>query len=406
MNLELFIARKIIKPEALNFSRSVIRIAVTSITLGLIMMILSVAILNGFQKEIRNKVIGFGAHIQINYLNAKHDFEPRPLSIQQNFYPHLDTIDGIRHIQVYATKLGLIATDKTNEGAVLKGIGRDYDWSFFKDKIIEGEKIIIADTGKTNDILISKHLAQKLLIRTGDKIRMYFVSNDSKRARAFHVKGIYETGLEEFDRMFIICDIRHVQRLNLWSEDMVSGFEVMIDRFNTLDEMGEIINDMTPGSIQAKTIKELYPEIFDWLELSDMNVVIILVLMIMVASITMISTLLILILERTNMIGILKSLGSRNWNIQKIFLYHAAYIIIQGLILGNSIALIMAFAQKHFKWIRLPQESYYVDSVPVYIDAVHILLINAGTLIICMLMLMLPSFLITRISPVKAIRMD
>ncbi|MFC1732673.1 ABC transporter permease [candidate division KSB1 bacterium] len=406
MNLELFISKRILKKEGDYFSRPIIKIAIVSIALGLAMMIISVAILTGFQKEIRDKIIGFGAHIQISNYDANSSYETLPVSIDQAFYPSLDTIKGIRHIQVYAYKLGLIATRDENQGAVLKGIGSDYDWSFFSKKIIAGQHFFISDTGATNDVLISKYLSDLLFLKIGDKLRMYFIANDQKRARAFIIKGIYETGLEEFDKKFVICDIAHIQKLNGWENNQVTGFEVLIEDFDRLDELGKYVYEMIEYDMDARTIRELHPEIFDWLELSDMNVIIILVLMVMVAGITMISTLLILILERTNMIGILKALGTRNWSIQKIFLYNALYLITKGLLWGNLIAIVLLLIQKEFGVISLPQESYYVSQVPININIISMLLINLGTLIICILMLIIPSFIITRITPVKAIRFN
>jgi len=407
LNLELFIAKRILKKEGDQFSRPIIKIATVSIALGLAMMIISVAILTGFQKEIRNKVIGFGSHIQISNFDLNNSYEASPISMNQAFYPSLDTIDGIRHIQIYAHKLGLIATDNENQGAILKGIGNDYDWSFFTKKIIKGNHFVVSDTGKTNEVLISKYLSNLLFLDIGDKLRMYFIVNNQKRARAFKIKGIYETGLEEFDEKFIICDIAHIQRLNGWESDKIGGFEVLIDDFDKLDELGKFIyEELTDNDLDAKTIRELHPEIFDWLDLSDMNVIIILILMVMVAGITMISTLLILILERTNMIGVLKALGTRNWSIQKVFLYNALYLIAKGLFWGNLIAIVLAMIQKEFGLITLPQESYYVSQVPININLISILLINIGTLIICFLMLIIPSFIITRITPVRAIRFN
>ncbi|MCX6248555.1 MAG: ABC transporter permease [Bacteroidetes bacterium] len=404
MNTELFIARRILSRSKANFSRPVVRIAILSIGLGLTVMFIAVAILTGFQKEVREKVIGFGGHIQISHYDENSSLEAKPISTHQDFYPSLGSAKGIRHIQVYATKAGIIKTADQIQGIVLKGIGPDYDLSFFSKRIKEGHPIQISDTGKTNDVMISKNLASLLKLRLNDDVRMYFLSGSSTLGRKFHIAGIYETGLEEFDKVYVICDIRHIQKLNNWQPDEVGGFEVTIDNFNDLDKMGKYVYRRIGMSLDAKTIRDLYPQIFDWLDLQDINVVIILVLMVLVTGITMISTLLILILERTTMIGILKALGMTNGGIRRIFLVNAVYIIGQGLLWGNLVGATLCVIQQKYGVITLPQESYYVSVVPVNLDLWNILLLNAGTVLVCLAMLLLPSFVSTRISPVKAIR--
>jgi lipoprotein-releasing system permease protein len=404
LNTELFIARRILSKGKANFSRPVVRIAILSIGLGLTVMFVAVAILTGFQKEVREKVIGFGAHIQISHYDENSSLEAKPISTHQDFYPSLGSAKGIRHIQVYATKAGIIKTADQIQGIVLKGIGPDYDLSFFSKRMKEGRLIQISDTGKTNDVMISKNLAALLKLKLHDDIRMYFLSGSSTLARKFHITGIYETGLEEFDKVYVICDIRHIQKLNNWQPDEVGGFEVTLDNFNDLDKMGKFVYRRIGMSLDAKTIRDLYPQIFDWLDLQDINVIIILVLMVLVTGITMISTLLILILERTTMIGILKALGMSNGSIRRIFLVNAVYIIGQGLLWGNLVGAALCAIQQRYGVITLPQESYYVSVVPVNLDLWNILLLNAGTVIVCLAMLLLPSFVSTRISPVKAIR--
>jgi lipoprotein-releasing system permease protein len=404
LNAELFIARRILSKGKANFSRPVVRIAILSIGLGLTVMFIAVAILTGFQKEVREKVIGFGGHIQISHFDENSSLETRPISIHQNFYPSLEKVKGIRHIQVYATKAGIIKTDDQIQGVVLKGIGPDYDLSFFSERMVAGRSVLISDTGKTNDVMISKNLASLLKIRLNDDIRMYFLSGNATLARKFHISGIYETGLEEFDKVYVFCDIRHIQKLNDWQPGEVGGFEVTINNFKDLDKMGKVVYHRIGMALDAKTVRDLYPQIFDWLDLQDINVIIILALMVLVTGITMISTLLILILERTNMIGILKALGMSNRGIRNVFLINAVYIIGQGLFWGNLVGASLCLMQQKFRIITLPQESYYVSVVPVNLDIWNILLLNAGTVVICMAMLLLPSFVTGRISPVKAIR--
>ncbi len=404
MNTEFFISRRLLSKNKENFSRPIVRIAIMSIALGLTVMFLAIAILTGFQKQIREKVIGFGSHIQISHYDENESAEAKPISVENDFYPTLQYEKGIRHIQVFATKAGIIKTQDQIQGIILKGIGRDFDPSYFRNKMVEGTFLNLSDTGKSNDVLISKNLASLLKLKLGDPLRIYFISGTTTLGRKFLITGIYETGLEEFDRLYVIGDIRHIQKLNDWTSDEVGGFEVTINNFNDLERLGKYVYKRIGFSLDARTIKQLYPQIFDWLDLQDINVLIILILMTMVAGITMISTLLILILERTNMIGILKALGMNNRSIRKIFLINATYIIGQGVILGNLVGLAISFIQLKFGVLTLPQESYYVSTVPINLDLINILILNGATILICLLMLIIPSYIITRITPVKAIR--
>ncbi len=369
-------------------------------------MIVSLAIVTGFQQQIREKVIGFGSHIVITNFQVNSSYEPSPLSVNQPFYSTLDSAPGIRHVQVFATKAGIIKTEDQIEGVILKGVGPDYDWSFFKEKIVEGRLFTANDTSAGNDVIISKNLASRLGLKTGDPLRMYFVSQEEMqpRGRKFNISGIFETGLNEFDNLYVLGDICHIRKLNNWKSDEVGGFEVLIDDYDQIDKMGEIVYNYIGYNFDSKTIKQLQPQIFEWLSLQDINVVVIIALMVLVAGITMISTLLILILEKTNMIGLLKALGTQNKTIRKIFIYNAVYIIGKGLIWGNLIAAGLCFVQLKTGFLKLNQESYYISEVPINFQFSHIIIINIGSLIICTMMLILPTFIITRISPLKAIR--
>lgn len=406
MNYELFIAKRLLSRDKNNFSKPIVKLAIISIALGLSVMIISVAILTGFQKKIQTKVIGFASHIQISKFDSNSSFEPNPISKNQDFYPCLDTIKGIKHIQVYAIKAGIIKTNEEIEGVVLKGVDSDYDWSFFKKNIIKGNYPEIKKGEKSKDVLISEQLALKLNFDIGDKVRMYFVTSGDvqPRGRVFNVCGIYKTGLEDFDKLYIFCDIANIQKLNRWSDDQIAGFEVLIDNFKDIDKMLSVVYHSIGYDLDALSIKQLYPQIFDWLELQNMNVVIILVLMLLVSGVTMISTLLILIIERTNMIGILKALGSKNKSIRKIFLYNASYLIVKGLFYGNVFGLLLCLLQKYFRIIKLPEETYYVSAVPINLNLFHILYLNAGAFIICFFMLIIPSMIVSKISPIKTIR--
>ncbi len=414
MNLPYFIAQRLIKGrrEGTSFSRPINVIAIIGIALGLAVMILAVSILTGFKQQIRDKIVGFGSNIQILNYDSNLSLETTPISDTQPFIPRIKKIPGIKHIQVFATKAGIIKTSDAIQGVVLKGIGPDFDWSFFKSNMVDGSGFNVTDTGRTNNVIISKKIADMLKLKTGDSFAMYFVQ-DPPRSRKFTISGIYETSLEEFDKMYVFCDIGHIRRLNGWADDQVSGFEIFINDFDRLDQMTLAVRDavgfrLVEGEPQFKVtnIRIRYPQIFDWLNFQDMNVIIIITLMLLVAGFNMISGLLILILEKTNMIGVIKALGSENNTIRKVFLYQAAYLIAKGLFWGNIVGIGLAFIQLKTRLVTLDPSSYYIKTVPVNLDPAHIILLNAGTMIAIILMLLIPSQLISRITPVKAIRYD
>jgi lipoprotein-releasing system permease protein len=414
MNLPYFIAQRLIKGrrEGTSFSRPINIIAVTGIALGLAVMILAVSILTGFKQQIRNKIVGFGSNIQILNFDSNYSLETIPISDTQSFIPKIKQIPGIKHVQVFATKAGIIKTEDAIQGVVLKGVGNDFDWRFFKSNMVDGSVFTVTDTGRTNQVIISKKISDMLRLKTGDSFAMYFVQ-DPPRSRKFTISGIYETSLEEFDKMYVYCDIGHIKRLNGWTDDQVSGFEIFINDFDNLDEMRMAVRDVIGYKLledetkfKVTSIRERYPQIFDWLNFQDMNVIIIITLMLLVAGFNMISGLLILILEKTNMIGIFKALGSENGTIRKVFLYQAAYLIAKGLFWGNIIGIGLAFIQLKTGLISLDPTSYYIKTVPVNLQFSHILLLNAGTMAAIILMLLVPSQLISRIVPVKAIKYD
>lgn len=390
-----------------KFTQPIIKISIAAIALGLTVMIVSISIVAGFQREIRNKVIGFGGHIQISKYDSQNTYEATPIDKYQAFYPSIDTVDGIKHIQIFATKAGIIKTNEDIYGVIVKGIGDDFDWSFFNDKLKEGSPIIIDTLNPTNDILISQTIANKMNIKLNDKMFLYFIQSDGQlRPKDFKVKGIYQSGLEQFDNLFVITDISHIQKRNNWSSNLIGGFEVIIDKYSDLERLDQFVYDNIGYDLHSVTIVDKNSDIFNWLELQDINVIIIIILMVLVAVINIISALLILILERTNMIGILKALGMPNWNVRKIFLYNALNLIVKGLIIGNIVGIGLCLLQLKFGFIKLPEESYYVSEVPIKLSLNSILVLNIGTLIVCFLMLILPSYVITKISPVKAIRFD
>jgi len=414
MNLPYFIAQRLIKGrrEGTSFSRPINVIAIVGIAVGLAVMILAVSILTGFKKQIREKVVGFGSHIQIMNYDSNISFETTPISDAQEFIPRLKQIPGIKHLQVFATKAGIIKTDEAIQGVVLKGVGSDFDWSYFSSNIVDGMVFTVTDTARTNKVIISKKISDMLRLKTGDSFAMYFVQ-EPPRSRKFVISGIYETSLEEFDKMYVFCDIGHIKRLNGWDDDQISGFEIFIDDFDNLDNMTFAVNDAIGYRIandeprfRVSNIRIRYPQIFDWLNFQDLNVIIIILLMLVVAGFNMISGLLILILEKTNMIGILKALGSEDVTIRRMFLYQAAYLIGKGLFWGNLIGIGLALLQLKTGLVSLDPTSYYIKTVPVNLELAHILLLNAGTMAAIILMLLVPSQLISRITPAKAIRYD
>jgi len=410
----LFIAHRVFtdRDNKESFSRPIVAIAVAGIALGLTVMILAIAIVTGFKNEIRNKVVGFGSHIQILNLDTNTSYEMVPVSRNQKFLESVKAMPGINHVQVFGIKAGIIKTETDIQGVVLKGVGNDFDWQFFRDNLVEGEIFQVTDSTRTNKVLISKYLSKLLRLRVGDDFAMYFVQ-EPPRMRRFTISGIYETSLEDFDKIFILADIGHIIRLNDWDPDQISGFEITIDDFRDLDWMTFRVQEQVGyGFEEDKTmlrvlsIQEKYPQIFDWINLQDMNVAIILILMLVVAGFNMVSGLLILILDRTRMIGILKALGAENARVRRIFLIQAGLLIAKGLFWGNIIGIGLCLLQRYFGIIRLEQSSYYLTTVPINLDPMHILLLNIGTMVLILLMLIVPSHVISGIMPVKTIRFD
>ena len=404
MNLPLFIAKRITFSSKRTFSRLIVRIAILGIMLGLAIMILAIAIVKGFKTEIREKVRGFSGDIQISKLDLNTSYENTSFSISDSSFQKILRQDGIEFIQSFATKPGIINTSEEVEGVVLKGVDKNYNWEYFRKILIAGTVIDFSDTLKSRtQILISKYTADRLKLKVGDDFLMYFIEN-SLRKRKFQIVGIYDLGVEEVDKLFVIGDIGLIRSLNKWSPSDVGGYELRVKDFDRLDEIEAKVYEDLDIELKSYTIKQYYPTIFEWLSLLDVNTQVILILMLAVAVINMISALLIMILERTNMIGVLKALGNTNWQIRKIFLYNAAYLIVAGLFCGNILGIGLGIFQSTTHFFSLDQASYYIDFVPVQLDLKDILMLNAGTLLICIFVLLLPSMLVTRISPLKAIR--
>lgn len=411
MNLEYFIAKRLItaKDYKSSISAPIIKIAISAIAIGMIMMIVSVATGIGLQQKIREKISAFNGHIIIsNYDNNQSEVTLVPVSKNQDFYPNFRSVEGVSHIQAIASKAGIIRTEAAFEGIIFKGVGADYDLNNIKDYIVAGK---LPDfSGKVNeDVLISQFLANRLKLKEGDAFNTFFMKESQNKLpniRRFIIRGIFNSGFQEFDATYIIGDIRHMQRINKWKPDQVGAFEVFVDDFDDIKRVGDQVYQQTGSTLDTKTIIEKYSYIFEWLQLFDFNIIVILIVMILVATINMVVALLVLILERTQMIGIFKALGANNWSIRKIFLYNASYLILRGLFWGNLIGISILLIQQHFGIIKLNPENYYVNEAPVYLNWGYIALLNGLTIGVCFLVLLIPSYIITKISPVKAIRFD
>ncbi|MFV0555088.1 MAG: ABC transporter permease [Mangrovibacterium sp.] len=416
MNTELYIARRLFfaKESKSQLSKNMVNLAMLAIALGIAFIILAVAIVDGFQNEIEAKVDGFAAHAQVVNYDNNHSYETSPIVVNHELVHKLQNTPNVKHVQAFATKPGIVKVDDEIQGVIAKGISPHFDWSFFEKNKVAGEAISLQH-GRSNQAWISQELAKLLKLQLGDKFLMYFLNEGEQvpRMRQFELVGIYRTGLAEFDKMFMLIDIRHVQNLNDWQDDQVSGYEIFthnLDKLSpTLDEINtQLVSHITEDEslLQVIDIKDKYPSIFDWLGLLDMNSILIQALMILVAGFNMISGLLVIILERTQMIGILKSLGASTLNIRRIFLYLSAFLIGKGLFWGNIVGLSLCLIQQQFGIVPLNPDSYFIDAVPIHIDLSTILLLNLNAFVVIIIMLIIPSFFIGKISPEKTIRFD
>lgn len=367
-------------------------------------MIIAVSLINGFQKEIAGKVYGYFGQIQVSKFGYGKSLEDNPVNTNQPFYKLANKIQNVKHLQSFAYKPTIIKANQQIEGIVLKGVANDFNWTYFKNNLVAGTTLIYSESIMSNEIMLSNYTAKRLNLKIGDKVTIHFMQNPP-RVRNMKLSGIYNTGMEEFDKLFALIDIRQIQKLNNWQTNEVAGFEIFINNADSIFETSDDISyNYLPPDMVAQTIMEIRPNIFDWLKLQDMNEMIILILMIAVASINMITCLLIMILERSNMIGILKSLGGNNWVIRKIFIYNALYIVGIGLFWGNIFGVGITVLQQYFKFIKLSEESYYVKYAPVDFSILDVLFINLGTFSVCFLVLLIPSYLVSKISPVKVLR--
>lgn len=413
MNFENFIAKRFLKgSDAGNLSKPFIRITIIAIALSLAIMIVSIAVITGFKREIKSKVVGFGSHIQITNYDSNQSYETQPIPSDLPCMADVKKIKGIKHIQVFGIKAGIIKTQTDIQGVVLKGIASDFDWTFFKHNLVEGDIFNTNDSVPTNKTLISKTLSNLLRLKVGDTYDIFFVQ-EPPRFRRFIVAGIYDTQMPEFDKMYVLCDLRHIRKLNGWKDNEITGYELLVDNLDKVDDLALQVDDIAgfvffgDGSrLKVQSIMDKYPNIFDWLGLQDINAAVLIVLMLLVAGINMISGLLIIILEKTGTIGLLKALGSSNYSIRKVFLIQSAYIMVKGLIIGNIVGISICLLQHYFGIVKLDEEYYFLSVVPINLQFWHVLILNIAAFLVGMAMLVVPSMVVSRISPDRSLKFD
>lgn len=404
MNFPYFLAKRIAVSGKRTFSKLIVRVAIGAIALGVAAMLLSIAVLKGFKGEVTAKQRGFFGDITLNKYDLNLSYEHAPFSLQPAEIEEIRNIPGINALQYYATKAGIINVNDEVEGVLLKGIDAAYDQRFINHVMVDGGPIDFSDSTKAiSQIIISQHIANRLQLHVGDDFIMYFVQEPVRR-RKFEIVGIYHTGVEELDNTYVIGALPLIRRLNDWGANEVGGYELSIKDFDQLDELTAEVRDRLPIHVDALNVRDQLPEIFQWLDLLDVNTVIILVLMMVVAVVNMVSALLIIILERTSMIGILKALGYTDGGIRRVFLYHASYLIGLGLLAGNALGMGLYFFQRLTHYFKLDEASYYVSYIPVTISAWEVVLLNLGVASVALIVLVVPSYLVSRITPIKAIQ--
>jgi lipoprotein-releasing system permease protein len=408
LRLSLFIARKLVNGtprKGRRPSRTVVGIAIGAIALGMAVMIVAVAIVTGFQQQVRDKIVGFGGHVIVKPYNQNESYEANPLNAVDSLAKGIAAVEGVKHVQPFILKAGMFKTGDEIENIVIKGLPKNYNKEFLQSVLVEGNLITLADSAPSKQILVSKYTANRLSIKPGDDILLYFIVKNDIRKRKLTVAGITDSGFEEFDKLFAFADMRHLQNLNGWDSTQASGLEVLVNDFTKLDDTGDAINDKLPSELQAKTIKETEADIFVWLDMQDINAIIILSLMLFVAVINIISAMLVLILERTSMIGMLKAMGGTNSLIRWIFINYSSNLLMRGLIAGNILGVGLCLIQQFTGVITLPKESYYVDQVPILLNPLAIVALNLLTISASFIVLWITSLIIRRISPVKAIKL-
>ncbi len=411
MNFELFIAKRLMRGSAhkSSISAPITKIAISAIAIGVVMMLVAFATGLGLQEQIREKIAAFNGHITVlSYSSNETQVSLIPVDKDQDFYKNYSSLPNVEHVQVFANKYGIIRTESDFEGIVVKGVGSDYNWRYLQDYLVEGRLPHFSDEIST-ELMLSNYLANRLNFNVGDKVIVYFLEDATAKAPrsiAFDLVGIYNSGFQEFDKTFLIADLLQIQRINKWEADQVGGFEVFVKDFSKINQASDEVYNSIGPYLNSKSIIELYPSIFEWLSLLDMNIYLIIGIMILVGGINMITALLVLILERTPMIGILKSIGAKDYSIRKLFLYNASFLLLRGLFWGNLIGLCLLFVQKYGKIIPLDPDTYYVTEAPIYLSIGYIIAVNLLTIVLCTLMLIVPTYIIKKISPVKAMRFD
>ncbi|MDR3350494.1 MAG: ABC transporter permease [Prevotellaceae bacterium] len=410
MNSNIYIAKHI--TAGTRLSRLMARIAIVSVAVGVAVMITAVAVVTGFKSEISNKAVGFNGHLTLTNYDFNRSFETTPIQTEDAFIPSILAIEGVTHTQIYATKGGIIKTADAIQGAMLKGISSDFDWTFFRSSLVAGDIFNVSDTAVTNAVVLSKRLAALLDMNVGDAFEMYFIQ-EPPRVRKFTVAGLYDAQLEELDKVVILCDIAHIRRLNGWKANQVTGVEIFVKDLSCMDAVAEQVNELAAfhitgdgNRLRVRTVRDYFSNLFDWLSLLDLNVAIILTLMIIVAGFNMVSGLLILLFEKISMIGLLKALGMQNAQVQKVFLYRAAFILVKGLLWGNVAGIGLCLLQQYFGIVTLDPDNYFMSVAPVALNFLPVLAITVCSFAGVMLMLALPALFITRISPEKAMRVE
>lgn len=407
MSSSKFISSRLFSLSKGSLSSTVMRLSVTSVALAVTVMLISMAVVVGFKNQIRDKVVGFVAPIHIQALNRNESFEETPFTMDDKLTQVLDSTKGVRHYQGVANKAGMVKTDDEIQGVIVKGVGTDYDWTYFEKSLFAGELPRYADSVRSNDVMVSRLIADRMLLAVGDDVRVWFIDEDMKaRGRKFNVKGIFETGLSEYDERFVLCDINQIRKLNHWNDDEIGLVEVWLDDVEMMDELSLTLHHNVPGMLTAYTAKDSNPQIFDWLALLDANVWLILGLMFLVAGITVISMLLIIIIEKTSTIGLLKAMGATNGFVREVFLRRSVRILLIGMAIGNVVGLGFCLLQHYTGLIQLNPETYYLSAVPIELHLTTVVILNLSCFALWMLMLLIPTSIINRIRPSKSIRFE
>ena len=408
MNVAAFIARRIAFNRQRSFSRFIIRLAITATAISVAAMLLTLAFTNGFQYTISQKIFSLWGHIRVQYAtpNRAAIAEESPMAQNDTVLQLLHENREVRSVSAFATKNAILRSKEGIEGVLLKGVARGYDFSNLDGFLKTGRWLRFTDSGYSSEVNLSTYTAGQLKLHVGDKVLAYFIQpgGAQPRVRSLTVAGIFKVGIEDYDKLIAVCDLKLIQRLNNWKDDQIGGYEVFIRDYRKMDMVSSVIFNQLPAAWGSRTIQEIYPNIFDWLNLQDITILIVLVIMIIVATLNLVTCLIILVLERTRMIGILKAIGAPNTSIQKLFLYQGSYITLFGMLFGNGFGLLICWLQQRYGFITLPEDAYFISKAVVKLEWWHILMVNGGTFLICFLVLMIPTIVIRRIQPTRAIQ--